>query len=308
MATNELRTTVARAPRTFSHAELLNHVSQDGLASLVRDGTLVRLLPDTYAGSLHASSWMIRAQAACIWGGPDSLVTGSPALLAHGVNVGEPSFAHLWLPWGSHRRPPRWLRIRTTVAQQVGVLWRESLPLIGPASALIHAHEAAPDRDRATLVYRTLASGVTTVEEVAGALERMPRVRGRESLQRRLILAAGGAESFLEERAHVDILRGDRLGSLIRQHRVRVGGKGYRVDAFDLRTATAVEFDGAENHDKPADRRRDVNRDALLAQLGILTVRLTFVDVMTRPGWCRRTLLAILKAREADGGAGLSAP
>jgi very-short-patch-repair endonuclease len=59
----------------------------------------------------------------------------------------------------------------------------------------------------------------------------------------------------------------------------------------------AVEFDGAAYHGSKEQRERDVRRDAELATLGILVVRLTHKRLHANPETVVTELVSILAAR-----------
>jgi very-short-patch-repair endonuclease len=170
-------------------------------------------------------------------------------------------------------------------------------PIALPAWAVVtaYAERAAPRRDE--LVYRAIRDRITSVGDIAGVLALMPRVRGRAALERVLASAARGAESHLEGLALRDVFNTGDFVRFVRQHRLRVQGRGFRLDMFDHATLTAVELDGAEIHGAADQREADIRRDAILAGIGIATVRLSYRALTTDPGWCRATVLDVLRAR-----------
>jgi very-short-patch-repair endonuclease len=225
-------------------------------------------------------------------------VSGRSALFAVGAIAEPPVVLDATLPWGDHNRDAPWVRIRTTTWAVPVLSAGERLRVAIPSLALVLAHEVEPPATRASLVHEALRSPLVSAQEVATALDHLKRIGGRRSLLTRLARASDGAESYLEERAHVRVLTGSRLSSLLRQHWLNVPGGPYRADAYDERTRTAVEFDGAGNHAGPENWQRDLRRDTDLAAVGIHTARFSYADVVGRPAWCRERLLAILRARE----------
>lgn len=284
--------------RPWRYAELRQHLSKNGIAGAVAQGTLVRILPDQYSAALHAESWHVRTLAALSWLGPAAAVSGRTALFAFGALAHPPDILDFTMPWGDHTRGPAWLRVRTTTWTVPTLLSADGTRLVEPGLSLALAHEWEPARTRASLVYDAMRSGRIDAQRVVDALSVVPRMRGRSVLLARLGRVSAGAESYLEERAHVDVLTGSRLGALIRQHRLTLPSGRYRVDAYDELTRTAVEFDGAEHHSRPQARQNDLRRDTELAGAGIMTVRLSYQDVTERSRWCRARLLAILRSRE----------
>jgi very-short-patch-repair endonuclease len=175
--------------------------------------------------------------------------------------------------------------------------WQGDVPVALPEFAMAQAYGRAHPDARAEIVYGTFRSGAVTAESMGRALERMPRVSARASLVARVAYAADGVESFLEERGLRHVFTGPPFRHLLRQHRVVAGGKRFRVDTYDPNTSTAFELDGDGTHATLDHRRDDVERDALLAGVGILTVRFTYRDVMDRPQWCRAVALRVMAER-----------
>ncbi len=248
----------------------------------------------------------MRTRAAIMWAGPQALVAGASALFAWDVADKAPEAVHLVLPHGAHRRAPRWLNISTVTYNLPFAWWQGDVPVVLPEFAVAQAYGLAPRDERAEVVYRAFRARAVSAESMARALRTMPRVRARASLTARVTYAADGVESFLEERGLRHVFTGPPFRHFLRQHRVAVGNKRFRIDLYDPLTSTAFELDGEAAHGTTARRQRDVERDALLASTGILTVRFTYKDVQGRPEWCRAIALKITAHRGA-GGEGLRA-
>jgi very-short-patch-repair endonuclease len=87
------------------------------------------------------------------------------------------------------------------------------------------------------------------------------------------------------------------LRGLVRQLPVRVGTTTYWLDLADERSKTAIELDGAAVHGSPAQRERDVRRDARLAALGWLTLRFTHERLRSERDQVRREAVATIASR-----------
>lgn len=280
--------------RPFTYAEITRCASNRGIAAALRRGDMVPVLPNYYAADLHAESWHVRLQAAVAAVGP-GVVTGPSALRLRGLEAVRDDTVHLMVPRATRRRPPEWLRLRRSDLELPhDVLWR--LPTHAGGVALAIGHGMVAPRLRAELVFGAFREGLVSIEEVGAALSVLPRVAGRRFLERRAVAAASGVHSFLEERAWGTVLNTTLGREMLRQHRVRVAARGFRLDAFHAPTRTAVEFDGARWH-AGQERERDTVRDALLATVGVLVVRLRYEDVMQRPLWCREVVRLAIAAR-----------
>ncbi|GIG54075.1 endonuclease domain-containing protein [Demequina activiva] len=298
MSLADLVSFLESTPASFSLAELMRGASRGGVRAAITRGEITRVLPDRYAASLHAESWAVRSHAAAMWGPDGCALTGAGALFDAGLLPLPPAVVDLRVPRWRHRPSAPWLRITSTTYVPPVVLTRpDGATLVDSALALVHAYGRAPERERAELVYRLTRSNLVDPEAVRLHLDSLPRARGRASLLRRCALAQDGVESYLEERGAEEILVGRGFESIVRQHRLRVRGELFRLDAYDAQTRTAVEFDGSEFHAEPAQRVRDIRRDATLATIGILTLRFGYGDVEQRPDWCRDMVRDTLEAR-----------
>lgn len=286
----------------YRRSELLRAFSRNRVAGLLSRGELVRVLPDLYARAEHAESTYVRARAASQWAPAGSAVTGRAALDAWGMPLGADGPIGVVVPRGRHRSIAPWLRvISQTLPIECGEV-DQGLIVANPELALIHAVQWESPEARSSLVYRACASGGVSPERALDVVTRLPRVWGRGRLVELLVHAAEGIESFLEERGATTVLTGAEFADVLRQHRVRVAGQRFRLDAYHHPTRTAFEFDGDGSHASPEAQRSDRIRDALVATLGILTVRFSYADVMSRPQWCRSVALQVLRAREHRDG------
>lgn len=296
---NELREHLLPRARPFSYADLCAVASRHGIDQAIGRGEIVRVLPGFYASAIHADSWAVRVRSAIAWAGPRALVAGPSALFAWEVTDGAPDRVHLALPHGAHRRPPAWLQVFTVTYPVPSSWWQGDVPVALPEFAVAQAYGRARADERAEIVYRAFRCRAVSADSMARALDHMPQVRARASLEARVAYAADGVESYLEERGLRHVFTGPPFRHLLRQHRVLAGGRRFRLDLYDPTTSTAFELDGAVAHGTPERRQADVERDALLSAVGILTVRFTYRDVCDRPRWCRDLALRAMVQRSA---------
>lgn len=297
MSMKDLREHFLPCAQPYFYSHMCSVASRNGVDQAIRRGEIARVLPGVYASPVHSNSWVVRVRAAVMWAGPSARVAGASALFAWDVRDAVPHGVHLVLPHGTHRRPPPWLYVATVTYHVPFAWWQEDVPVVLPEFAVAQAYGRAPPDERAEIVYRAFRARAVSAESMGRALDIMPRVRARASLMARVAYAADGVESFLEERGLRQVFTGPQFRHFLRQHRVSVGHRRFRLDLYDPETSTAFELDGAAAHGTPAGRQRDVERDALLAAAGILTVRFTYEDVQQRPGWCRSLALRIVAQR-----------
>jgi len=292
-----LKRALATDPTPRTYAGLREVASRAMIDAAVARGEVTRLLPNQYCLAEYDESWAMRAHAAVHWAGPGAAVTGLPALAVRGVAPAPIDFVQVAVPAWRHRTGPTWLRVRSLTMPYATSTWSPRTEVTMPDLALVLGYGAVASRYRSKLLYGSLRANLVSPTELRELAESLTRVPAKRELIARLKRIEAGAESFLEERAMSEILRGAVFADIIFQHRVRVRGERARIDAFHPATLTAIEFDSAEHHGEPENRQSDVNRDALLASIDIETLRFTYLDVMTRPQWCRELILEVIATR-----------
>lgn len=144
---------------------------------------------------------------------------------------------------------------------------------------------------------RAVRRHIADVPALRAAFGRYGEVRARRELGVLLDLLAAGCESELEIWGHTQVFDVAGLRHGVAQRVVRAGGRRYRLDlAFDAERV-AIEFDGWAYHGGREQRERDLRRDAALAAIGWLTIRLAHRRLTTDVTGCRREVLAILARR-----------
>jgi len=295
-ATTSLTDLLAQDARAYTRGELIAMSSERALRNAVARGDVVRLLHDSYVASVHAKSFAARADAALAWPGVRTALGGASALFLRGVLGSCPERVDLCIGAHDHVRAPAWVRVRHC-SYELPTLQLRRVTLVTPAVAAVQAYGEMDAGRRSEVVFATLRSGAASLDDFHSALELVPRVRMRRNLQRDLDAAARGAESWLEAVSLRSVLNTDEFKHLIPQHTILVRGMTFRLDLYDAMTRTAIEIDGSAYHSAPDQRDRDRIRDAELATAGIQTVRLTYRQVVQRPGWCRETVRDVLRAR-----------
>lgn len=298
--------TLAGWARSTWHAhpssELISLFSRRQFESAVRQGDLVAVAPNAYVGACHATSLSSRVDAALLWAGPPAAIGGRAAMRLYDVLPDPPDSIDLVIPRQRHLKAvPRHIRTRRTdfefVPTQVAGWSVVPLPM-----AMCQAFGDLGS-DRAGAVIRPLVSGAVGVEELLWTLDAMPRVRARRELTSVIVQYAAGSESYLEYVAATDVFSGAEFSQLMRQHVLSVHSRRYRVDLFDAATMTAIETDGASFHSSPQAWQSDLNRDADLASLGVLTLRFSYRDLIDNPERCRDRVRAVLRSRSQTVGA-----
>lgn len=264
----------------------------------VQNGTLVRVARGVYVAAEYQDSFAARAHAALRWAGPHGALTGEGALFVWGIVEEPPAQIQVALTRGTGRSAPAWLSVVFATTSFTCVDWM-SMQVACPEPALIYAFGRLPPSTRESLVFAAAHRGLISIPTMLDVLDHTPRVRARKELERLVQGIAAGNESHLELVGSERVFTTPELKSLLRQHTMRVDGKTYRADYYDPATRTAIELDGAAYHGDLAVRTRDIARDATLAAHGTLTIRFGYRDVVDRPLWCRRIVIAALQTRLA---------
>ena len=142
-----------------------------------------------------------------------------------------------------------------------------------------------------------VARRLTTPDRLRAALAERPRLAGHRGLAELTAKLAAGCRSELELWGDDQVFRDPALSSLRWQVPVQVPHGNVYLDVFDEETRTNFELDGAKHHAAPADRERDLKRDAALATLGIAVVRFTHDRLVHAPAEVRAQAVAILAVR-----------
>ncbi len=293
----ELTGFLLRNPGARTRAQIVERWSLAALRSAIRGGAVTAILPGVFTATLYRDSVITRAHAAAAWCGPEAVVTGAVALHAWGLLDEPPAIVRVRVPFGRKREAPSWLKISRTSTPAPSGQWFDC-PVELPAWAIVRGFGDLPLDVARDIVYRAVREGEVTVDQVHGVLAQLPRVRGRRALVSVLNACAAGCESHLETIGLRTVVNTSEFSHFLRQQRVRIGGRQYRLDMFDPRTLTAIELDGEVVHGRSVRRQKDVTRDAVLASVGILTLRFTYQDIVNRPEWVRATVRAVIAQRE----------
>ena len=287
---------LAGEPRAASRADILTRFTRHALDRDIRSGFVIRILPNTYVGSAHRDAFAARAAAALAWAGPRAVLGGTSAAFAQHLITNEPPVITLCIPRTDRLRGPEWIRV---IQPSVAMTPTHAGGLrVAPAvDAVIQAWSELGTGRGTALILNAVRRERITATALRARTSAYPRIRARRALIALLGPLGDGAESYLEHLAATRVFNTADFRGFRRQHPVRAAGRTYVLDMYDDSAKVAVELDGRAFHGDDAARRRDLERDADLASLGITTIRLTFEDVTGRPEWCRSRVRATLAAR-----------
>lgn len=267
------------------------------LRTSLRNGAVTRLLPDVYVATAVLDDDVVRARAVSTWK-PLGLITGTLALRLYAPDLSAPEWfrADVIVPATHHLRPPAWVH-----AHQTGPLRGLSKPFgvrcALPERALLDAWIYSPTRARPGIFYEALWRRVCHWSQLRREVDRAPRIPQRALLRGLLDEFAAGATSPLEVRARREVFRGKAFADFERQVSLRLRPTPVTVDMLHRKARLVVELDGKRYHSGADAVAADNERSIALAAAGYLTIRFTWNDVVTRPGWVRQQVLAITANR-----------
>jgi very-short-patch-repair endonuclease len=283
-------------PRAFTRAELVREFSRHSLDATLLRARALRVAPGVYVGARWRDAPRARLQAASLWAGSSCAIGGTAALAAFGVRDMGCAVITVVARRANRRNPPPNVRV-LRLSVPWGTVEADGIRTVEPVDAVI---QAWPELARSERIGTTL-DAIRRLEldprEIAIRLGAYPRVRGRRALEALLAVAADGVTSFLEHRARTRVFSGPDFRDLSWQVPVRAGTRRFVVDAVHRASGVALELDGRAFHGDDVARRRDIERDALLAAKGLTVIRFTYEDVMGRPEWCRRQVLQAITLR-----------
>lgn len=163
------------------------------------------------------------------------------------------------------------------------------------------AENARAPEDAFDWVFRACGGRHTSPERIRAAMQDRKKLRWRAELTEALGDVAGGVHSVLERRYLRDVEQPHGLPAAIRQTRVvRRRRCAYR-DVLYEEYQVAVEVDGAVAH--PLENKwLDTHRDNAAAVDGLITLRYSWADVVTRPCEVAAEVGAVLLRRGWPGG------
>jgi very-short-patch-repair endonuclease len=292
---NELANAVAREARAWRVSDLERRWSPASVRAALRADVVTRVAPGIVAASIHADSFAARAHAAHLMCGDGSVVVGQGAASVWNL-CDTPQTVIVSVPYGMKRACPPWLELRR-LACEIPTAWWGPVPIAMPAWAAVTGFAFTSTAERDAFLYGVIQSRKATPAELLEVAAHMPRLRGRRHLEAVVSAAQAGAESHLERVGLRSVFNTSDFADFLRQHWVRTPGGNYRLDMYHPASKTAVELDGAGGHGKPERRQYDITRDANVARIGVLTVRLSSADVFTRPIWCREAVADVVASR-----------
>ncbi|MEJ5869247.1 DUF559 domain-containing protein [Pseudokineococcus sp. 5B2Z-1] len=287
-------------------AAVVGATSAEALDWAARAGRLVRALPRTYLLPDELESWPSRCRAATEYAGPGAAVSHLSALRLWGLPVPETGAVDVVV---DHARRPRAgatapVPVRVHRTRRPRRTWqREGLPVVPLEEAVVASWPLLQQDAQRALALVAVQRRLTTPGRLAAELARHPRLPGRAALCHLVGLLEAGCTSELELWGHQVVFTGARFSTWRWQAPLSVRGRSVVLDLFDDEALLAVELDGRAYHDGPQQRERDLARDALVAEAGVVTLRFPHRRLSIDPEGCREQAwrVSVVRRRQLRG-------
>lgn len=268
----------------LEHPEL----NTNNLKSLVRDGTLTRVLHGGYRFSGVKLTETVRCAAVCT-SRPELIIAGPTAARLWGLRrAPRDGLIHVIAPPRSQPSVEPWLQpYRTARIRDSQIVLRDDgIRVTSPARTVIDHARFLNSRSLSSMIEAVLAASLATVanlEREAKWIATPGRPWAKQFLE---VLGdrvpGGGAESDWETLVAAALAARGVTG-LVRQHRVRLPGHGdarFDVAIPDLRWA--LEIDVHPAHDTALGRTNDKRRDRASHRIHWAVDRISEVDLRAR--------------------------
>lgn len=223
-----------------------------------------------------------RARAAWLWSGRRGVLAGLSASALHGAKWVEPGTPAELVH--SNRRPPRLIVVRGDRLLDGETDLADGMPVTAAARTAFDLGRRLPLSAAVPRIDALMNATGVTVEEIAAVAAAHGGVRGLRPLVESLSLVDRGAESPYESMTRMLLVQN---GFPKPQTQIRVlDGNGCVVARLDMgwrQWRVGVDFEGAHHWTDPRQRNRDLERYALLPELGWADIRLNSAMLHNTP-------------------------
>jgi very-short-patch-repair endonuclease len=265
------------------------------------------LLPGVYMTNTGTPTGMQRLQAALLYAGPDSAVTGPAALALHRIRARQITVVDVLIPEERRRRSLEFVRVHRT-SRMPGSLFR-----MGEVSYVSSARAVADTvcglRDISevrAIVADGVQPGRVSVAQLAQELACGP-VQGSARFRHVLAEVAEGVRSAAEGDLRSLITR-ERLPEPLCNARLYMGDSFIAMpDAWWPDAEVAVEIESRQWHLSPGDWDATLARDARMSARGIIVLHFSPRRLRTEPAAVASEIRSALEAGHQRGRLGIRA-
>jgi len=275
-------------------------------AEALDDGLLTFRELRRFHSAIYPGVWVARgtdlspvdlAKAAWLWSGRRAVIAGLSASALHGARWVEANTSVELVH--TNRRPPRLIVVRGDRLLDGETQCVAGLPVTSPARTGFDLGRRLKPQVAVPRIDALMNATGVTAAEIDAVIAGHRRVRGLRNLRMTLSMVDGGAESLYESMTRILLLNN---GFPRPQTQVRVlDACGFVVARLDMgwpQWRVGVDFEGAHHWTDPEQFTRDVERYAVLSELGWSDIRLTSGMLHNNP---RRFLQRVSDALLARG-------
>ncbi|GGM59696.1 DUF559 domain-containing protein [Dactylosporangium sucinum] len=294
----ELRRLADNGHGVVDRAEALAVAEHLVLDRALAGGALVRVCPRTYLDRARIGERRARLAAAVRYGGEGAALSHTTALEVWRLPAPVDGPIHLVVAEGRQPRGAAGLRVhRRRGWEPADMVVRDGFPVTRLERSIVDSWPLLDRGLQRAPAIVAVSERRTTPGRLRSALAAVPRLAGRRGLAQLVGLLERGCRSALELWGCERVFTGGAFDRLRWQVPVPLAGGTVYLDAVDPDSGVNLELDGAAHHAGPADRERDLRRDAALLALGYTVVRFTYARLTTEPGTVRREALAAMSRR-----------
>jgi very-short-patch-repair endonuclease len=278
-------------------AALVESIGRVQLDAEIRRSRLVQVFPRVYARPWDLDDRDVRDRAAVLSVGGDAAICGVSALRRWNLPAPSDDRIHVIVSRTSRPRSrhPDLVVHRTKLPTSAVSLARVATQ--SRELAILWAWVSLSGSDRRAPAITAVRNRDLSPRSLRRVALRATRMKGRRQLLDLADLLDAGCESELEIWGYANVFDHSALRGAVRQRRVMVGRRSYRIDVAYESAKLAIELDGRKYHASPAQWERDIRRDLDLATVGWQTVRLSHQRLTSDIEGCRRDILSVLSAR-----------
>ncbi|QBJ97656.1 DUF559 domain-containing protein [Rhodococcus sp. ABRD24] len=273
----------------------------------VADGTVTvhhlrhdftRIYRDVYVPRGTAVTPRVRAQAAWIFAGSATVLTGYSAAALHGARWIDTTAPAEVICHG-HRRAPAGLLIHNCHLDADEVCTVDGMCVATPARAAFDLGRRLPRRDAISALDDLCRNSGLSVEDIELIAKRHPRTPGAVRLRRYLPDVDAGSESPPETHTRLVIVDAGLPRPETQVPLVAYGREFAWADMGWRRWSVLVEYDGEHHWTDRRQRAWDIERAARIEKLGFTVVRVGSELLYNRPG----TLVTRVREKLREAGA-----
>jgi len=255
------------------------------------------LLPTVYIAATGVPSIAQQQVAAQLYGGPRSVITGSAAVLSHGIRARQSEFVDVLVPLTRQRLNAGFVRLHRTSRMPDRVYNFGPIRFaLAPRAVADAVRGLTSLRDVRAMVAEAVQRRQCDIQELSVELSAGPRA-GSALFREALGDVAEGIHSAAEGDLK-DLLAKSGLPTPLFNASVYDGTTFVaRPDAWWPEKGVAVEVDSHEWHLSPDDHARTLERQRRMAKLGILVLPFTPRQIRTE----RAAVLAAIRTALASG-------